>query len=55
MLKSIVDGAVVCETYNYAVCSKMMSYDGSPEELTWLLTAIVTGNIVYVDSNKKYL
>lgn len=55
VLKSIVDGAVVCETYNYTVCSKMMSYDGPLKELTWLLTAIVIGNIVYVDNNKKYL
>ena len=55
VLKSIVDAAVVCETYNYTVCSKMMSYDGPFKELTWLLTAIVTGNIVYVDNNKKYL
>lgn len=33
----------------------MMSYDGPLKQLTWLLTAFVIGNIVYVDNNKNYL
>lgn len=33
----------------------MMSYDGPLKELTWLLTTIVTGKIVYVDNKEKYL